>query len=171
MGLDMQLSAKTSYYDSLNSSFRSKSSEALQSITNFMNVDALMENGEDNSMRASAEIQIAYWRKVNAIHKYFVDNCARNKVQHQENSVSFEVSLENLQELMTRCMQVLENRDLASELLPTNSDLSSESIDFGSTNYDGGYFIDIEKTVEMLGKILSEIESHPNWDLYYRASW
>jgi hypothetical protein len=50
----------------------------------------------------------------------------------------------------------------AIELLPTQSGFF-----FGSTDYDEGYYQDIEDTV----KILQEALSDPSGDYYYDSSW
>lgn len=104
------------------------------------------------------ETEAAYWRKANAIHLWFVKNVqdgADDCGQHY-------VSEEKLKELVDTCQQVLDNRELAHELLPTTSGFF-----FGSTEYDEWYFKDLEYTVKTLTELLDE----PEGSFYYQSSW
>ena len=103
--------------------------------------------------------EVAYWRKANAIHKWFVDKC-QDGVDDCRNAY---VDRETLEELLDLCKQVKANPDKADELLPTQSGFF-----FGSTGYDEWYFQDIDNTIEMLEGILSdetgdEFEYHSSW--------
>lgn len=105
--------------------------------------------------------QIAYWRKVNAVHKWFVDNVQDGK----DDCGYYEVSKKDVENLLQVCREVDENNDLACELLPTQSGFF-----FGSTDYDEWYFADIKDTINQLEKILKET----NFDkemLCYSSSW
>lgn len=103
--------------------------------------------------------KVAYWRKANAIHQWFVDN-----VQSGEDDCRpHELSSEKLSELVDLCKKVLENRDQAPELLPTQSGFF-----FGGTEYDEWYFKDLENTVKMLTPLLSVTGS---WYFEYQSSW
>jgi hypothetical protein len=109
---------------------------------------------------AEVKLQIAYWRKANAIHKYFVDNCANGKDECQDTYVE----REQLEDLLNRCKTILEDHSKAEELLPSQSGFF-----FGSTDYDEWYFHDLEQTVPVLEKILKE--SPEDWEFEYKASW
>ena len=103
--------------------------------------------------------EVAYWRKANSIHKWFVDNCQYG-VDDCRNAY---VDREKLEELLELCKQVKADPDKAHELLPTQSGFF-----FGSTQYDEWYFEDINNTIEMLEGILSdetgdEFEYHSSW--------
>ena len=75
--------------------------------------------------------EVAYWRKANAIHKWFVDNVQSGK----DDCDSYEVSREQLVKLLGDCEQVKAHNELAEELLPTQSGFF-----FGSIEYDKWYF-------------------------------
>jgi len=110
------------------------------------------------------EEEIGYWRKANQIHKWFVDN-----VQDGEDDCgNHDVSEEQLEELLGLCKKVLENNQLAEELLPSTSGFF-----FGSTDYDEWYFNDIKNTIEIIESILSERNERGYIDgyLYYNSSW
>jgi hypothetical protein len=106
-------------------------------------------------------VQVAYWRKANAVHKFFVD-LAGGKDECQD----IYVERENLQELLNRCDTILESKDVekAKELLPAQSGFF-----FGSTEYDEWYFLGLENTQEVLTKIIKDAPK--DWEFYYSASW
>lgn len=106
------------------------------------------------------EIKVAQWRKSNQIHQWFVDNCQNG----EDDCRKAYVSREQLQELIGLCKQVIGNRDLADDLLP-----SQEGFFFGSTEYDEYYFGDLLETVEMLESALKETPD--GWDFEYQSSW
>ena len=115
-----------------------------------------------NFLSKSTEYQVGYWRKANAIHKWFVDNCANGKDECQD----IWVDEKDLLTLKATCEKVLADHSKANELLPTTSGFF-----FGSTEYDEWYFSDIEYTVELLNKVLAVITTDKSYDVLYRASW
>jgi hypothetical protein len=150
MGLDMYLEAEMyiSEYDKQNNSFL----ESIKEIDPF---------GLGGFKPTSIRFELAYWRKSNAIHNWFVQNVQEGKDKCQTSYVS----LEQLKELKETCEKVLNDLNLASELLPV-----AQGFFFGSYEYDEYYELDLERTVEKLDKILS----HPNaekWWINYTASW
>ena len=108
------------------------------------------ESGVDISM------PVAYWRKANAIHRWFIQNCANG----QDGCREMSVSVEQLMELRRLCEQVLEDHSKAPELLPTQ-----DGFFFGSTEYDESYFWDLKHTVEALSNL-----DEGYW-YEYQASW
>ena len=120
--------------------------------------------------------QVAYWRKANQIHRWFVEN-----VQHGEDDCApYYVTVEQLRELLTVVRQAIEvykgNRANDSalagaleELLPTE-----RGFFFGSLEYDEDYLIDLEDTRDALEPILAGHEGSgepTDASYYYRASW
>lgn len=104
------------------------------------------------------ETQEAYWRKANQIHKWFVDN-----VQDGEDDCgAYDVSREQLKDLIELCQKVLADHSLAKELLP-----NSEGFFFGSQDYDEYYFGDLEDTIKQLTPLLDTEEG----GFEYRSSW
>ena len=136
--------------------------------------------------------EVMYWRKVNQIHRWFVEN-----VQDFEDDCKYhEVSKEQLEELRDICKEVLEkavlisgvvvngyrgtesglnpiyeegknvvNKEICEELLPT-----CEGFFFGGTNYDSFYIDDIKYTYEGLCKVIEETD-FTNYTLFYCSSW
>lgn len=109
---------------------------------------------------ASVEVMVAQWRKANAIHQWFVDNCQNG----EDDCRKTYVSREDLQKLIALCKEVIEDKDKADDLLPT-----SAGFFFGSTDYDEYYFGDLVYTVETLEALLNETPD--NWDFQYSSSW
>lgn len=123
-----------------------------------MGLDMYLEKRKVNSEDYE---EIAYWRKVNQIREWF-NSHLENGV---ENCEYVQVSKEDLEQLLEDCKKVLENHDLAEDLLPTSSGFF-----FGSTDYDKWYFEDLEHTVKMLEQILEETDFE-NEDIYYYEWW
>ena len=102
---------------------------------------------------------IGYWRKFNALHNWFVDNCQNGT----DDCGEYPVSIDDIDEVLGVLKQVKENHELAPELLPTTSGFF-----FGSTDYDEYYFDDVDETIELFEKILKE---HPDDEFIYQSSW
>ena len=105
----------------------------------------------------SVEVNVAYWRKNNAVHKWFVDNLNDGEDDCQE----YYVPRGHLQELRNLCKQAINTQD--ASLLPTASGFF-----FGSTDTDEYYWDKIKDTVKKLDRVLSLPE---NLRFYYQASW
>ncbi len=105
-------------------------------------------------------IEAMYWRKANAIHKWFVDTVQGG----EDNCQEFEVSLAQLEELLEVIEQVLENPDRAGELLPPQAGFF-----FGGTDMDQWYWDDLKQTQSRLQELFTR--DWKSWDFYYRASW
>ena len=108
-----------------------------------------------------------YWRKANAIHKWFVDNIQEGI----DDCGKYEVSKEQLIELVSIIGEILEEPNkveqikLAKELLPT-----CPGFFFGSYDYDSYYFETLENTYETLGILLNRINFN-EYDIFYQSSW
>ena len=99
-----------------------------------------------------------YWRKANAIHSWFVENC-QNGVDECQRTY---VSREDLQTLMELCLEVIKTQNPV--LMETKSGFF-----FGSTDYDEYYYSELERTADELKKILSE--EYNMWEFYYQSRW
>lgn len=105
-------------------------------------------------------VEAAYWRKANAIHKWFVDNVQDGT----DDCGNYEVSKEQLGELLALIEEVLSNRDQASNKLPT-----TKGFFFGNTDYDEWYYGDLESTRDMLKDCLDD--KWDGWYFEYHSSW
>lgn len=124
------------------------------------------EISKRNFKSTEVAYQVGYWRKANAIHNWFVDNCGDGIDECQK----IFVDLEKAKELLEICKKVQENHDLAEELLPTSSGFF-----FGSTEYDDWYFENIDYTVHLLEEVIKVVETEHRkrnyYDIIYQASW
>jgi hypothetical protein len=105
------------------------------------------------------KVEVGYWRKANAIHKWFVDT-AQGGV---DDCKTYDVSREQLRRLRDLCRDALLHRDRAPEILSTR-----EGFFFGSTDYNDWYFTDLENTIRIIDTAL---ELPDNWYLEYSSSW
>ena len=105
--------------------------------------------------------EVAYWRKANAIHKWFVDNVQDGV----DDCKPHYVELENLQELRDLCLKVLNGEAKAEDALPPQ-----DGFFFGDTDIDEYYMEDLRDTVKVLDEILSE-ENSGYCEFEYRSSW
>lgn len=155
MGLDQYLYAKQ--YLSPSEWRGAEAAQKYNAVIEAVNASTLVYNDLPS---AQVEVKVGYWRKSNQIHQWFVENCQGGEDDCRE----YNVSREQLQELIDLCKQVSENHELAGELLPTQGGFF-----FGSTEYDEYYFGDIEETISMLETVLKETPE--DWDFYYQSSW
>lgn len=141
--------------------------------------------------------EVGYWRKANAIHKWFVDNCQDGNDDCREYYVSID-QLKNLHDICQKIKQevklekgkikngmrmtengwepimedgeYISNPEICKELLPTE-----DGCFFGSTDYDEYYLSDINNTIELLEEIIKEEEEmNKNGiynEYYYTSSW
>ena len=122
----------------------------------------------DEGSYATVNVSVAYWRKANAIHGWFV----RELQDGKDDCDKYFVPLEKLKELVATCESVLFKRDPehAEEELPTESGFF-----FGSTEYDDWYWENVEATIDMLSPMIQWFEGDEkrrgDWDLFYRSSW
>ena len=143
------------------------------------------------------EEDVGYWRKANAIHKWFVDNVQDGV----DNCQQHYVSIEQLKKLLDKCKKVkekaiikdgkiqngstlkdgkwepimedgkyIENAEEIADILPT-----TDGFFFGSTDYDEYYMQDIDYTIERLEQILKEEKELNDMNFYsefaYQSSW
>ena len=135
---------------------------------------------------------VAYWRKANQIHRWFVENVQGGV----DDCGTYEVTREDLQELLDCCIKVkdashlvkgnvkngmsleggewkevivegeiIEDPSVANELLPTGSGFF-----FGSTEYDRWYLDDVEYTIKAIEDLLATTDFR-NEIVAYTASW
>jgi hypothetical protein len=144
---------------------------------------------------------VAYWRKANQIHSWFITNVQDGK----DDCGNYSVSREQLEELRDTCLKVLGGIDMvdgtittgwsyengerknltepgkviadpeiAKELLPCQ-----EGFFFGGTDYDEHYADQLKDTVEQIDSVLAWCDAeqaltgktYSNVDFQYHSSW
>lgn len=165
MGLDMYLSVRK-YVSRVDFSKDYDKSEGYRNTPEF---DALVDSlgvsefiEPQESAGIHVEIPVMYWRKANAIHKWFVDTQADGL----DNCQSIDVSTESLKELLDLCEQELDSKDDPGLHLPTESGFF-----FGSTDYDQYYTQDLEYTRDRLKQVIETMEKSGDHFAVYQASW
>lgn len=137
------------------------------------------------------EDELIYWRKANAIHRFFCEN--GEEISEQ---VSYKIPKSVLVDLLNKCKtilnivekepgevlsrdyyqdgkhiieykdgEVIANKEELEAILPTQSGFF-----FGSTDYDDWYLENIERTRDTLANIIDSIDFEKD-DIYYLASW
>lgn len=153
MGLDMYFTAKRYLWDFGDSNDKSIASAIAKQFP---------EIGDKRVKQV--EVEWMYWRKANAIHKWFVDTLQDGVDECQETYVD----PKDLYSLRDICRQVLADNSLAETMLPAQSGFF-----FGVTDYDEWYFKDVEDTLKFLDELLDKFEKGylKGWDFYYQSSW
>lgn len=194
MGLDMYLTAEVYIggYDHSGEEQKARFRAALEAA------GLSPEMVSDDSPHVSMEVCVAYWRKANAIHGWFVEH-----VQSGEDDCdSYAVSREQLAELRDTCKRALATAQIA-EGQPNHvgttyygrahperpgeieqhielgrAALNGEELAkilptqpgffFGGTDYDEGYLEDLENTIKQIDRVLALPD---RLFFSYRASW
>ncbi len=165
MGLDMYLSARK-YVNKIDWSILDKQAELDYAAATYPQWNSLVETAglshvanKNDIYGVSISVNAAYWRKANAIHKWFVDNVQDG----EDNCQEFYVSHTQLKQLLTTCRQALLKKD-PSELPP------SSGFFFGSYDIDEWYWNGIKNTITQLSK-LTELPDFDDLSFYYQSSW
>lgn len=110
--------------------------------------------------------EVAYWRKANSIHNWFVNNVQDGKDDCDE----YYVTIEKLKELLGICEKVLESPEENQNLLPTKSGFF-----FGPSDDLNWYINDLNNTIFQLKEIIKDYEecddSRTFAGYYYQSSW
>ena len=134
--------------------------------------DTIMQHFDLARVEASPHVNIdvcvAYWRKANAIHGWFVDTCAGGVDECQP----IHVSRERLVELRDLCKDVLLAPATSVEAVAqVNGLMPTPGFFFGSYDIDEWYMEDMKNTVEQLDKILESVSKDSWTSFIYQASW
>lgn len=129
-------------------------------------VDSVGMSDAHDERFVTVNVNVAYWRKANAIHDWFV----KNVQDGEDDCKTYHVPREKLMELEELCRRVVQSGEpeVAAELLPTASGFF-----FGDTDYDEYYFQQIDWTAKRLAEILTKLPDGGmrGVDFYYNSSW
>lgn len=156
MGLDMYLKADCTMYASERSTAELHSDISLV----LKKIGLTRDDLDAGSPCVSIAINVGYWRKANSIHNWFVENVQDGVDNCQESYVD----RAQLQDLKDICNEVLQDNSKSEKLLPPKSGFF-----FGSTDMGPNYILDLEHTVAIIDKCLSD--RFKGFTFYYRSSW
>lgn len=134
-------------------------SESLMFLNVMRDIGVPAKSVTPDAPSLTVDFNVAYWRKANQIHAWFVDNVQDGKDECQRSYVS----REKLKELRDLCVLARKTKNAA--LLEPRSGFF-----FGSTDIDEWYWKDIDQTIEKLGKVLAD-PALKECDFYYQSSW
>lgn len=164
MGLDMYLTASR-----YTSSFSFSSDEEKAHVKSVTDIVGIVPTARHPAINIS--VYVGYWRKANAIHRWFVTN-----VQDGDDDCgSYYVSREDLSSLKDICERILSLKNsgasvldvvgLALDILPPQSGFF-----FGNAEVNDWYFEDLQYTYDLLSELLFDPKYEP-FDFEYRSSW
>ena len=107
------------------------------------------------------EEEVMYWRKANAIHNWFVQNCQNGVDECQETYIP----RDQIEALLITLRNIVSDPSLAKDLLPPTSGFF-----FGSTELDDWYWDNVKRTIPVLEQLLEDRNAH-NFSVHYRAGW
>lgn len=135
-------------------------------------VDFAGMSGQDMKIQRSKvtklRVEEAYWRKANAIHKWFVDNIQDGV----DDCGTYEVPDEDLVKLYETCSKAYLTKD--PTLIPPG-----EGFFFGSAEVDDYYWQQIYRTMGILNPMMEELkkgfdertDEYRASSFYYSSSW
>jgi hypothetical protein len=129
---------------------------------------AIMGWGNDialDSPSVYVSATVAYWRKANAIHSWFVRTCADGVDECQP----IPVSRKQLCELLTIAEDAAASYDYGRKEEATAVLSPTSGCFFGSTEVDEWFRQDLQLTIDQLTKVLSK--SNEDSEFIYQASW
>jgi len=106
--------------------------------------------------------EVAYWRKSNAIHGWFVDTINDGV----DDCTPIEVRKQDIILLRDLCESLIKTKDaeLAAEILPPTAGFF-----FGNDEIDEDYWLDIQETIDKLNTIIDQSTEDAVFE--YQASW
>ena len=162
MGLDMYLEKHHHYGGEYRDQDYHKEGHTLELSGKFVK-----DEGITPSNVSSIVTKVAYWRKANQIHYWFVQNVQDG----DDNCAQHYVTESDLTDLLSLCKRVkihLDNEefDQVEEKLPP-----SEGFFFGSTEIEEWYIDNINDTIKQLSSIADSDGQVTAGDYYYQSSW
>jgi len=188
MGLDMYLNA-----NSYVSGYKHSADENRELYGQAVDLFKVGKAIDPETPSLTIEFTVAYWRKANAIHKWFVDNVQDGT----DDCDTYDVTREQLAELRDLCRKAIEvaeiakgqpvhsgttyysdgrvvdnltegrailNGETVAEILPTQGGFF-----FGGTDYDEWYIQNLENTVAQLDRALANTPDA--YHFTYHGSW
>ena len=125
-----------------------------------MGLDMYLNRTRTDYDKSVKTMQIGYWRKDNQIFNWFIENVDEKALQCER----IKVTLEQLQELRETCQKVLDDKTMASELLPP-----LKGSFFGFYVYDEWYYQALKNTIIIIDYL--ELNDWIGDKYTFEASW
>ena len=132
-------------------------------------IDYLGVDRVEASPHAYVDVCVAYWRKANGVHGWFVNTLGGG--------------VDECQDILVPREKLIELREACNHVLKVPAGISIEDIAaglglqptagffFGSYDYDDWYMNDLELTVKQIDIVLASVKEKSWVDFIYRASW
>jgi hypothetical protein len=114
---------------------------------------------EDSIYGVDVSVNVAYWRKVNSVHGWFVENVQRG----EDDCGEYYVSHAKLKELVNACTLAITNKD--PSIMPPQ-----EGFFFGGTDVDEWYWHGLMDTIKQIQPIIDRPDFE-SLSFYYQSSW
>lgn len=165
MGLDMYLYAESRI--SGKGYFGKIYSPRLEEIAKLTNLVTLSPQDERPLGHMTVSVCVAYWRKANAIHGWFVQNVQGGVGECRRS----DVETAHLVQLRETCQRALEyydegRLDAAAKLLPPQGGFF-----FGGTDIDEWYAENLRLTIRQIDPLIKAHSEGVHAEFYYRSSW
>lgn len=153
MGLDMNLYRRIDLTDSME--LVGDKGEAVDKII----MDGERDKTVGRSTHYFVRTGVCYWRKFNALHKYFDDHFNNHD---DDNCVDMFLDIDDIRKLLMTLKDLRKqikqdedgnviNKEVCEEVLPTQAGFF-----FGDTAYDKYYVMDIDDTIEKLANVIDD---------------
>lgn len=153
MGLDMNLYRRVDVSDCM--TMTGEKGERVEQVI----LNGQCDKTVGRSTRYQITTNVCYWRKFNALHKYFNDHFNNND---NDNCVDMYMDIDDLRKLLLNLKDLREqikqdkdgnviNKEVCEEVLPTQAGFF-----FGGTEYDEYYVEDIDYTIKRLSDIIED---------------
>jgi hypothetical protein len=162
MGLDQYLTAKK-YINKWEYSDDYKDSWVTQDFQDMLPMDTPNITQYGGFTGINIEYPVGYWRKANAIHKFFVSEVG----QEVDDCREMWIDRDHLVELRSRCLAVLK-ADNTEEMAKEVELETTSGFFFGDTDYGDWYKDDLRLTIDICDFVLKLPEEY---SIYYQASW
>ena len=116
----------------------------------------------DSSVLRAEDSVLCYWRKVNSVHNWFVENVQFGEDDQDE----YEVFIDDLESLKDDIKEVLDDYGKAKTIMPTQGGFF-----FGSTEYDDEYFDDLSETYNALEDIINCLHEYKGYTQISYTCW
>jgi hypothetical protein len=162
MGLDMYLRAEKYVGGWEHGPDESKAE--FKAVLNAIGAEGI---ASEYSPSLTVNVMVAYWRKANAIHDWFVNNVQGGEDECKPHHVDRK-QLEELRDLCQRLVATHKENPANAKALAEELLMPKEGFFFGSYEIDENYWADIYNTIKQLDRVLALSN---DYYFVYQSSW